>query len=111
MKHEIDECGDECWYDDKNLLHRDDGPALLVKKEHDILVSYWYIHGQRHRIDGPAILWDDGAYCYYRNDELHRTDGPAVVWEGFKKWFINGEKIDCKDNEEFLRIVKMKELL
>jgi hypothetical protein len=26
-------------------------------------------------------------------------------------WYINGDPIDCKDNDEFLRIVKMKELL
>jgi hypothetical protein len=26
-------------------------------------------------------------------------------------WYIHGKRIDCTDNEEFLRIVKMKELL
>jgi hypothetical protein len=44
--------------------------------------------------------------------ELHRVDGPAVEYpEGSKSWYIHGEYIHCNNNEEFLRIVKMKALL
>jgi hypothetical protein len=42
----------------------------------------------------------------------HRIDGP--VFEGlggYKVWFLDGERMDCKSNEEFLKIVKYKWLL
>jgi len=31
--------------------------------------------------------------------------------DGIKEWFLYGEEIICKDNEEFLRIVKLKAFL
>jgi hypothetical protein len=74
----------------------------------------WYNDNwEFHREDGPAIECYDGSKEYYINGKLHRIDGPAVerFFNGSKEWFINGIRIDCKDNKEFLRIVKMKELL
>jgi hypothetical protein len=49
---------------------------------------------------------------YDDNNELHRLDGPAVEREnGTNSWYIHGVRICVSSNEEFLRIVKMKELL
>jgi hypothetical protein len=85
MNPTIDEYGNKYWRNDKGELHREDGPAI----EYKYGTKYWYI-----------------------NDNLHRLDGSAIEWfDGMKEWYIDGEKIDCKDNEDFLRIVKMKELL
>ncbi len=53
-----------------------------------------------------------GNKFWHLNFSLHREDGPAVERaEGTKKWFYKGKKIDCKDNEEFLRIVKLMAFL
>jgi hypothetical protein len=51
------------------------------------------------------------AYEYYQYGELHRLDGPAIDYPETKQWWFHGIKIDCNNNDEFLRIVKMKELL
>jgi hypothetical protein len=100
----------EWWFDGK--LHRLDGPAKEYRhrffgRPH----KEWWVNGNLHRLDGPAVEEDD-YQLWFVNDELHRLDGPAIVRvNGSKEWYIYGGKIDCKDNEEFSRIVKMKVLL
>ena len=45
-----------------------------------------------HRIDGPAVEWQDGAKFWYLNDKRHRIDGPAVEWaDGRKSWWLNDQ--------------------
>lgn len=62
-----------------------------------------------HREDGPAIEWVNGNKEWYINGKPHREDGPVLEYSnGFKLWFYHGEKIDCKTNEEFLRIIKLR---
>ena len=34
----------------------------------------WYINGEYHREDGPAIEWADGYKEWYLNGKLHRED-------------------------------------
>ena len=99
--------GDEFWYDDWNKLHNDDLPAIIW---HNGIKEY-YQHGKQHRLGGPALIFSNGDCQYYQNDKLHRLDGPAVDYMYVKEWWINGRQIDCQNNEEFLRVVKMKELL
>ena len=38
------------WKDD--VVHRDDGPAIIKKNGE----KYWMVNGKPHRIDGPAVL-------------------------------------------------------
>lgn len=41
----------------------------------------------------------NGDKSWYLNGNLHREDGPAVEWaDGDKYWFLNGE---CLTEEEF----------
>ena len=49
----------------------------------------WYVNGQRHRTDGPAIVYAEGAgSAWYLNGELHRVDGPALEFAtGAKSWY------------------------
>jgi hypothetical protein len=55
--------------------------------------KYWYLNGQFHREDGPAIEWADGPKAWYLNDKLHREDGPAVERSnGYKAWYLNGKR-------------------
>ena len=69
----------------------------------------WFLNGNGHREDGPAIEYASGNKEWYHNDFLHRLDGPAVEWNGgAKDWFYNGKYIDCQDQETFERIIKLK---
>ena len=71
--------------------------------------KFWYIDDKLHREDGPAIEFADGSNSWYLNDKFHRLDGPAIEWvNGIKFWYLYGEQVICKDNEEFLRIIKLK---
>jgi hypothetical protein len=54
----------------------------------------WYLNGQLHREDGPAVEWPDGEKHWYLNGQHHRTDGPAVEYpNGSKRWYLNGRFI------------------
>ncbi len=51
-------------------------------------------NGDRHRVDGPAIIYPDGTQFWYINGKLHREDGPAVIYpNGIQHWYINGNDI------------------
>ena len=65
--------------------------TVKVNKDGD---KHWYLNGERHREDGPAIIWNDGTESWYFNDKLHREDGPAIEYEdGTILWYINGEEL------------------
>ena len=76
----IDECGAKHWLLN-DLLHREDGPAI----EYSYGDKYWYINGKRHREDGPAVEYPSG----------------------YQEWYCQGKRIYCKDNQEFLRMIKL----
>jgi hypothetical protein len=108
MKQVIDEFGNKFWYNKNNEMHREDGPAA----EYFDGTKTWRIDGRLHREDGPALEAGNGNKHWYIHGKRHREDGPAIeIYNGNKYWFINDEEIDCKDNKEFLRIVKLKALL
>lgn len=70
--------------------------------------KYWFLGLHLHRADGPAVEWADGSKKWCLNGKLHREDGPAVEWaSGDKEWYLHGKLVDCKDNEEFLRMIKL----
>lgn len=48
----IDELGDRCWYNPEGQLHRIDGPAMIDDEGRE----WWYRHGVQHREDGPAFV-------------------------------------------------------
>ena len=68
----------------------------------------WYLNSKCHREDGPAVEYTNGHKEWWLNDKLHRVDGPAIEYaDGDKSWYYQGKKINCKDNEEFLRTIKL----
>lgn len=70
--------------------------------EYDNGDKLWYLNGERHREDGPAVEYSNGEKSWYLNGEKHREDGPAVERaNGDKEWFINGKKIS---EEEFYQL-------
>lgn len=76
-------------------LHRDDGPAIEFLNGSKI----WYQFGKKHRIDGgPAVDLIDGHKEWFTNGVLHRLDGPAVKWSnGYKEYWINGVKYNVEE--------------
>ena len=69
----------------------------------------WYLNGNLHREDGPAIEYANGNREWYLNGNLHREDGPAVEYaHGAHYWYLNGEEYT---EEEFIKKTsKVKEL-
>ena len=68
--------------------HREDGPAL----EETSGTKEWYLNGKPHREDGPAKEWSDGYKGWFINGKAHREDGPAEEYrDGTKRWAINGK--------------------
>jgi hypothetical protein len=53
----------------------------------------WYLNGEKHRVDEPAIEWNDGSKEWWLYGNRHRMDGPSVVWmTGIKEWWRFGKK-------------------
>ncbi len=51
----------------------------------------WYLNGELHREDGPAIEYADGGQEWWINDKRHKKDGPAAERvNGSREWWING---------------------
>lgn len=67
---------------------------IIIPKE-DLKHEEWYIHGKRHREDGPAVKTSNYEE-WYINDKLSRTDGPAIttIQEIGKteEWFYEGRR-------------------
>lgn len=82
-------------------LHRDDGPAYILKKSGNIVYTSWNIYGVSHRVDGPAIEnFDEHGNIIVEewkyNGKFHRDNGPArigyhkntrIKWE---EWWEHG---------------------
>jgi len=53
----------------------------------------WYLNGELHREDGPAIECASGDKYWYLNGKCHRVNGPAVEYaNGEKHWYLNGKE-------------------
>jgi len=89
-----------CWYNEKDQLHRLDGPAI----EWADGSKSWYDEGKFHRLDGPAFEDADGTKEWCVDGKLHRLDGPAVEWtSGFKAWYVEGKKMTEEEYNEYIK--------
>jgi len=81
-----------------------------MRKETDSYGTYYYNDlNQYYREDGPAIEETNGDKWWYRNGQYHREDGPAIeLANGSKYWYFRDKQIICENNEEFLKLMKMK---
>jgi len=71
--------------------------------------KYWWLNGEYHRVDGPAVEYADGAKYWFLNDKRHRIDGPAIEdANGDKYWYLNGEQLNCKTQKEFEQLMRLK---
>ncbi|MAG26488.1 hypothetical protein CMI47_13155 [Candidatus Pacearchaeota archaeon] len=95
-KYITDDYGNKRWYLNGEL-HREDGPAILC---HDG-DKRWYLNGKRHREDGPAVIYANGCKFWYLNGKLHREDGPAILYQnGDKYWCLNGKFITEAEHKQ-----------
>jgi hypothetical protein len=96
--------GDKCWYLNGER-HREDGPAVEWANGH----KSWYLNGERHREDGPAVEWANGHKSWWLNGKRHREDGPAIEdSDGYKSWYLNGKNLTEEEfNERMTPTVEM----
>ena len=81
--------GTKRWYLNGEL-HREDGPAV----EYSDGSKQWFLNDKLHREDGPAREWSDGSKEWWLNDKRHREDGPAIEHpDGTKEWWLNNEQV------------------
>ena len=60
------------------------------KNENNLAGTHWYLNGNLHRVDGPAIERANGDKFWFLNGNLHRVDGPAAEYaNGDKCWYLN----------------------
>lgn len=52
--------------------------------------TMWKLNRKLHRIDGPAVDWDDGTKEWYKNGKVHRKGGPAVEYSCNSKILYQG---------------------
>lgn len=38
------------------------------------------VNGQFHRLDGPAVIHENGTKHWFRHGVYHRLDGPSTEW-------------------------------
>jgi hypothetical protein len=69
--------------------------GLIIDKDG---TKSWWLNGERHRVDGPAMEDNDGSKEWWLNGELHRVDGPAIEWhDGTKSWFLTDQLVYSKN--------------
>ena len=72
----------------------------------------YYFNNNLNREDGPAIEYANGHKEWYLNGDLHREDGPAIEYtNGYKEWYYQDKEYIVKNNDEFLRLIKIKAFL
>lgn len=54
----------------------------------------WFLNGENHREDGPAIEYANGDRVWRLNGKYHRVDGPAIESaNGNRSWWLNDKKM------------------
>jgi hypothetical protein len=67
-----------------------DKPTCWTFRDGD---KVWWLNGERHREDGPAIERSNGDKEWYLNGKRHRENGPAIEWaNGDKMWLLNDKE-------------------
>ena len=97
-------------YIENKSLHRLDGPAVEYENGEK---QYW-AENKLHRLDGPALEHANGYKEYWIEGYLHRLDGPAVESpNGDKFYYVNvndvtSKVIDLKEDiPKYLRMLSI----
>ncbi len=89
--------------------------TIKVKRWRDIPENYtgiveyadgtkeWFLNGEYHRTDGPAIEYPNGIKWWYLNGERHRTDGPAIEYpDGRRYWYLNYKQYTKEEHFQYV---------
>ena len=72
---------------------------------------YFNSKGEIHRTNGPAIIYHEGNFwhkTYFLHGNFHRKDGPAIEnSRGHKEYWYYGNRIDVESTEDFIRYIKL----
>ena len=78
----------------------------------DYGTKMWYLNGELHREDGPAVEYADGDKFWFLHGERHREDGPAIEFpNGNKYWCLNGEPVTEQEHKRRTSRVTMDDAL
>ena len=96
----VDDAKSVFWYNDKDELHRLDGPAIQGCNG----LKAWWVDGKCHRLDGPAIEDCNDLTEWWVDGKLHRLDGPAIEdCSGRKEWWVEGKRMSEKKFNEYIK--------
>jgi hypothetical protein len=74
-----------------------------IRSFHDDDCKEYYIDGRLHKRQ-----YDDGYTSWWLNGERHREDGPAVEDpHGLSGWYLNGKQIGVSTQKEFEQYLKL----
>ena len=113
------------------IFFREDGPAKVLADGTEI----YYMNGVKSRLDGPTVISPNGHQEFWTNGKLGRKEGPAIVYEdggtdwiyqglyhrtgaparefanGTKVYFHEGREIQAETDKEFVRKVRLINLI
>lgn len=91
-------------YYKNNLLHRDEGPAIIqfynMNGRWDISY-YYYKNGLKHREDGPAV--EIKNYINNTNENLYFINGIEYTKEDYEEKIVEFKNEEKKTRQQFLR--------
>ena len=71
---------------------------------------YYDKDGELHRLDGPAIEYANGNKRWYWHGKWHCETGPALDDADYQAYYYHNKRYYPKDNEEWIRMSKLKAL-
>jgi hypothetical protein len=92
-KKEVNILGTVRYYNDNNLYHRTDGPAVDFGD-----YKFWYINGKSHRIAGPAIVRPDSGIWHLLGKRYKKIQHNILVLFSI----LESRRIDLTPKEDGL---------
>ncbi len=101
------------YFDAFGRRHNTVGPSI----NHNNRTKMWFINGERHSEDGPAIITQIGEIWYY-NGVIHRFGGPAKTHYEYKtkEYYLYGIQYSREKYNKIMFIIitlcdKLKKIL
>lgn len=79
---------------DQIIYHRINGPALISSRG-----QFWFVNGNRHNENGPAVVWSDGTVEYWLDDCCY-TKQQFDNWKRSGSFLNDDTVVDAKPVDE-----------
>lgn len=103
----------------------DENGRFPQKGEKEYVTNYreWWFGGliyRLHRTDGPAVEWSNGDKEWWQHGLRHRVDGPAIMYNIYDQntnlffsqyWHLGKLYPEIKNNEDWFRLLKLMILI